>query len=90
MAQLLQGMLKEVSDNADQLEEDMQQNMILFSTEDGRVETVLKLDKDQQEEDVVTLVDQDNNEYVMMRPSDTTVIIEGYLQCIHICELRIS
>lgn len=78
MAQLLQGMLKEVSDNADQLEEDMQQNMIMFSTEDGRVETVLKLDKDQQEENVVTLVDQDNNEYVMMRPSDTTVIIEGY------------
>lgn len=76
MAQLLQGMLKEVSDNADQLEEDMQQNMIMFSTEDGRVETVLKLDKDQQEENVVTLVDQDNNEYVMMRPSDTTVIIE--------------
>lgn len=79
MAQVLQSMLKEVSDNADQLEEDMQQNMIIFSTDDGRIETVLKLDnKDQAEENLVaTLVDQDNNEYVMMRPSDTTVIIEG-------------
>ena len=77
MAEVLNGMLKEVSDNADQLEEDMQQNMIIFSTDDGRVETVLKMGKKEGEENVVTLVDQDNNEYVMMRPSDTTVIIEG-------------
>lgn len=76
MKEVLNGMLKEVSENADQLEQDMQQNMILFSTDDGRIETVLKLGKDQNE-NVVTLVDQDNNEYVMMRPSDTTVIIEG-------------
>lgn len=76
MKEVLNGMLKEVSENADQLEQDMQQNMILFSSDDGRIETVLKLGKDQNE-NVVTLVDQDNNEYVMMRPSDTTVIIEG-------------
>lgn len=76
MKEVLHGMLKEVSENADQLEQDMQQNMIIFSSDDGRVETVLKL-QDQNEENGVTLVDQDNNEYVMMRPSDTTVIIEG-------------
>lgn len=76
MKEVLNGMLKEVSENADQLEHDMQQNMILFSSEDGRIETVLKLGKDRNE-NVVTLVDQDSNEYVMMRPSDTTVIIEG-------------
>jgi hypothetical protein len=76
MKEVLHGMLKEVSENADQLEEDMQQNMIVFSSDDGRVETVLKLGKDQNENGV-TLIDQDNNEYVMMRPSDTTVIIEG-------------
>jgi hypothetical protein len=71
MKEVLNGMLREVSENADQLEQEMKQNMILFSAEDGHVETVLKLGQD------MTLVDQDNNEYVMMRPSDTTVIIEG-------------
>ncbi|KAG2214401.1 hypothetical protein INT47_000957 [Mucor saturninus] len=81
MKEVLNGMLKEVSENADQLEHDMQQNMILFSSDDGRIETVLKLGKDRNE-NVVTLVDQDNNEYVMMRPSDTTVIIED-TQLIH-------
>jgi hypothetical protein len=76
MKEVLNGMLKEVSENADQLEQEMKQNMILFSAEDGRVETVLKLGQER-EENVMTLVDQDNNEYVMMRPSDATVIIEG-------------
>jgi hypothetical protein len=73
MKNVLMGMLMEVSDMADQLEDDMKQNMLLFSTEDGDVETVLKLD----EENIGTLVDQDSNEYIMMKPSDTTVIIEG-------------
>ncbi|KAL7328346.1 hypothetical protein PS15p_206626 [Mucor circinelloides] len=78
MKQVLHGMLKEVSDNADQLEEDMQQNNIVFSSNDGRVETVLKF----RDENLVNLVDQDSNEYVMMKPSDTTVIIED-IQLIH-------
>ncbi|CAO3635822.1 unnamed protein product [Mucor fragilis] len=78
MKQVLHGMLKEVSDNADQLEEDMQQNNIVFSSDDGRVETVLKF----RDENLVNLVDQDSNEYVMMKPSDTTVIIED-IQLIH-------
>lgn len=73
MKQVLHGMLKEVSDNADQLEEDMQQNNIIFSSSDGRVETVLKF----RDENLVNLIDQDSNEYVMMKPADTTVIIEG-------------
>ena len=73
MKQVLHGMLKEVSDNADQLEEDMQQNNIIFSSNDGRVETVLKF----RDENLVNLIDQDSNEYVMMKPADTTVIIEG-------------
>lgn len=76
MKEVLLGMLMEVSDMADQLEKDMKQNMLLFSTEDGDVETVLKLDKEH-EENIGTLVDQDSNEYVIMKPSDTTVIIEG-------------
>lgn len=76
MKEVLQGMLKEVSGNADQLEQEMKQNMILFSAEDGHVETVLKLGQER-EVNVMTLVDQENNEYVMMRPSDSTVIIDG-------------
>jgi hypothetical protein len=88
MKEILHGMLKEVSENADQLEEDMQQNMIIFSSDDGRVETVLKLGKDQNE-NVVTLVDQDNNEYVMMRPFDKTVIIEGIYLNIFIYDLAL-
>lgn len=81
MKKVLMGMLMEVSEMADQLEDDMKQNQLLFSTEDGNVETVLKLDKDR-EENIGTLVDQDSNEYVMMKPSDTTIIIED-LQLIH-------
>ncbi|KAI8644516.1 Sodium/hydrogen exchanger family-domain-containing protein [Parasitella parasitica] len=72
MRQVLHGMLKEVSDKADQLEEDMHQNNIVFTVDDGRVETVLKF----RDENLVNLVDQDSNEYVMMKPSDSTVIIE--------------
>ncbi|RCH82012.1 Transmembrane and coiled-coil domains-containing protein 3, partial [Rhizopus stolonifer] len=81
--EILNDMLKEVSENADQLEEDMQQNMIVFSADNAKVETVLRLGRDNVNENVVNaIVDQDNNEYVLMRPSDTTVIIED-LQLIH-------
>ncbi|CEG67082.1 hypothetical protein RMATCC62417_03555 [Rhizopus microsporus] len=81
--EIVKDMLKEVSENADQLEEDMQQNMILFSADNAKVETVLKLGRDNPNEDMINaIVDQDNNEYVLMRPSDTTVIIED-LQLIH-------
>ncbi|KAG1452593.1 hypothetical protein G6F46_009653 [Rhizopus delemar] len=81
--EILNDMLKEVSENADQLEEDMQQNMIVFSADNARVETVLKLGRDNPNENVINaIVDQDNNEYVLMRPADTTVIIED-LQLIH-------
>lgn len=84
MKQVLHGMLKEVSDNADQLEEEMQQNNIMFSSDEGRVETVLKF----RDENLVNLVDQDSNEYVMMKPSDSTIIIEGIINqsivtCLH-------
>lgn len=81
--EIVKDMLKEVSENADQLEEDMQQNMILFSADNAKVETVLKLGRDNPNEDMINaIVDQDNNEYVLMRPSDTTVIIEG--ACVYI------
>lgn len=81
--EIVKDMLKEVSENADQLEEDMQQNMILFSADNAKVETVLKLGRDNPNEDMINaIVDQDNNEYVLMRPSDTTVIIEGACVCI--------
>ncbi|KAI8876075.1 hypothetical protein K501DRAFT_338313 [Backusella circina FSU 941] len=81
--ELLHGMLKEVSDNADQLEEEMQQNNLVFSSTHAVIETVLKLEDDRDsEESVATLVDQDNNEYILMRPADTTVIIED-AQLIH-------
>lgn len=84
---MLHGMLKEVSDNADQLEEEMQQNNLVFSSNHAIIETVLKLEDNQDsEESVATLVDQDNNEYILMRPSDTTVIIEGhYIECLYDC-----
>ncbi|GAA5813770.1 hypothetical protein MFLAVUS_007257 [Mucor flavus] len=71
--EVMNGMLREVSENADQLEKDMQQNMIVFSDDDARIETVLK---QEQNEHRVTLLDHDNNEYVMMRPSDSTIIID--------------
>lgn len=73
--EVMNGMLREVSEHADQLEQDMQQNMIVFSLDDARIETVLKIGQEQDERHV-TLLDQDNNEYVMMRPSDSTVIID--------------
>lgn len=75
MKDVMNGMLREVSEHADQLEQDMQQNNIVFSLDDARIETVLKLGQEQ-DEHRVTLLDQDNNEYVMMRPSDSTVIID--------------
>ncbi|KAI9358729.1 Sodium/hydrogen exchanger family-domain-containing protein [Pilaira anomala] len=75
MKDVMNGMLREVSEHADQLEQDMQQNNIIFSLDDARIETVLKLGQEQ-DEHRVTLLDQDNNEYVMMRPSDSTVIID--------------
>ncbi|KAI8369162.1 Sodium/hydrogen exchanger family-domain-containing protein [Choanephora cucurbitarum] len=80
MMQVIHTMLKEVSDNADQLENDMKQANMMFSLDDARIETVLKLN--QEDEKVASLVDQDNNEYVMMKPFDTTVIIED-TQLIH-------
>ncbi|KAI8390132.1 Sodium/hydrogen exchanger family-domain-containing protein [Blakeslea trispora] len=80
MMQVIHTMLKEVSDNADQLENGMKQANMMFSLDDARIETVLKLDQDG--EKVASLVDQDNNEYVMMKPFDTTVIIED-TQLIH-------
>ncbi|KAI7900755.1 Sodium/hydrogen exchanger family-domain-containing protein [Cokeromyces recurvatus] len=75
VVEVFNDMLKEVSHIADRLEQEMKQNMIVFSTDEGNVETVLKLEKTEGEE-LVNLVDQDNNEYVMMKPFDTTVIVE--------------
>ncbi|KAI8330648.1 Sodium/hydrogen exchanger family-domain-containing protein [Chlamydoabsidia padenii] len=94
---ILHAMLQEVSDTADQLEKDMHQHNIQFTS--GHLETVFKIDDQQQEQQqqqqqsasleegddipsIVTLIDQDRNEYIMTRPSDTTVIYED-MQFLH-------
>lgn len=83
--EMLHGMLKEIRENADQLEKGMQQHNLAFPS-NGRgatIETVLKLSEDDENgsqdngEEGAVLIDQDNNQYIMTRPSDTTVIYEG-------------
>ncbi|CAO3650793.1 unnamed protein product [Cunninghamella blakesleeana] len=118
MVDILQSMLQEVSETADQLEKNMHQHNLQFSN--GHLETVLKVDdfsndsNDNEDEDimddemdpdykgddssldhrhrhhdkndmatsVVTLIDQDQNEYIMTRPFDTTIIYED-MQFLH-------
>ncbi|KAG2220112.1 hypothetical protein INT45_006140 [Circinella minor] len=84
--EMLHGMLQEVRQNADQLEEGMHHhNMAFPSSGDGAtIETVLKLNDDDGKEDEnnAILIDQDNNEYIMTRPFDTTVIYED-IQLLH-------
>ncbi|KAG0167931.1 Transmembrane and coiled-coil domains-containing protein 3 [Apophysomyces sp. BC1034] len=89
MQQMLHEMLQEVRENADQLEEGMQQHNLAFASGDhASIETVLKVGEDNSkgeqgsDESRVTLIDQDNNEYIMTRPSDTTVIYED-MQLLH-------
>ncbi|KAL0088551.1 Sodium/hydrogen exchanger family-domain-containing protein [Phycomyces blakesleeanus] len=87
MNQLLHGMLQEVRENADHLEQGMHQNNpALGSDQAGSIETVRKLRDTTQgkkdDENVATLIDQDNNEYIMTRPFDTTVIYED-MQLLH-------
>ncbi|CAO3652507.1 unnamed protein product [Cunninghamella echinulata] len=119
---ILQSMLQEVSETADQLEKNMHQHNLQFSN--GHLETVLKVDDssddnndgddDDEEEEgldndldldyqgtdtssdhrhrhhdknemsssIVTLIDQDQNEYIMTRPFDTTIIYED-MQFLH-------
>ncbi|KAF7728544.1 Transmembrane and coiled-coil domains-containing protein 3 [Apophysomyces ossiformis] len=85
MQQMLREMLQAVRENADQLEEGMQQHNLAFASGDhASIETVLRLGDDSArgdqgpDENRVTLIDQDNNEYIMTRPSDTTVIYEAF------------
>ena len=79
--EMLHGMLQDVRQNADQLEEGMHHHNLAFpSSGDGAtIETVLKLNDDDRKDDEnnAILIDQDNNEYIMTRPFDTTVIYEG-------------
>ncbi|KAI9032833.1 Sodium/hydrogen exchanger family-domain-containing protein [Phycomyces nitens] len=87
MNQLLHGMLQEVRENADHLEQGMHQNSpALGSDQSGSIETVRKLRDNTQgkkdDDSVATLIDQDNNEYIMTRPFDTTVIYED-MQLLH-------
>jgi hypothetical protein len=73
-----QDVLNEVSENADQLEEGLQNDKAYPTGSDVIMETVLKVEDGEDVDDsVVTLLDHDHNEYILMRPSDTTVIIEG-------------
>lgn len=87
MKELLHGMLQEVRQNADQLEDGMHRHNLQFGHEGATIETVLKLN-DELNSDVsdesAVLIDQDNNEYIMTRPFDTTVIYEGNLWDVHV------
>ncbi|KAI8067180.1 Sodium/hydrogen exchanger family-domain-containing protein [Gongronella butleri] len=109
MKAILNAMLQDVSNSADQLEHDMHQHSLKFAS--GHLETVLKVDdnKHHKQKDasdasaphshqdeipgednapvedipsIVTLIDQDQNEYIMTRPFDTTVIYED-MQFLH-------
>ncbi|KAI8144716.1 Sodium/hydrogen exchanger family-domain-containing protein [Fennellomyces sp. T-0311] len=83
--EMLHGMLQDVRQNADQLEEGMHRHNLAFpsSGEGATIETVLKLnDDDTQEDENAVLIDQDNNEYIMTRPFDTTIIYED-MQLLH-------
>ncbi|CAO3599332.1 unnamed protein product [Absidia cylindrospora] len=98
-------MLQEVSDTADQLENEMHQHNLQFTN--GHLETVFKVDDDDHHRgqsnaslhpphaanaepqgdaddipSIVSLIDQDQNEYIMTRPADTTVIYED-MQFLH-------
>ncbi|ORX61379.1 hypothetical protein DM01DRAFT_1380297 [Hesseltinella vesiculosa] len=103
---LLNAMLQDVSDSADQLEQDMHQHSLKFAS--GHLETVLKVDDTSKQKmpspndgnhlhqddipgedepaadipSIITLIDQDQNEYIMTRPADTTIIYED-MQFLH-------
>lgn len=87
--EMLHGMLEEIRENADQLERGMQQHNLAFPSNGhgATIETVLKLSEDIENgsqdtgEEGAVLIDQDNNQYIMTRPSDTTVIYEGKEFC---------
>lgn len=92
---LVKGMLQDVRENADHLEEGMHHNIFsegLNKADGSTLEAVVKMedeegdnssgsgtDKNQKGEEgrQVTLIDQENNQYIMARPSDTTVFYEG-------------
>ncbi|KAI7875379.1 hypothetical protein K492DRAFT_240306 [Lichtheimia hyalospora FSU 10163] len=84
---MLQSMLQEVRQSADQLEQGMHGHNIAFSG--GTFETVMKVNNDDDaaaddsgDDNNAILIDQDDNEYIMTRPSDTTVIYED-MQLLH-------
>ncbi|KAI8078895.1 Sodium/hydrogen exchanger family-domain-containing protein, partial [Halteromyces radiatus] len=78
MKDILHSMLQEVSDNADLLEKEMHQHHSQFTN--GHLETVFKVEDEIPS--IVTLIDQDQNEYIMTRPFDTTIIYED-MQFLH-------
>lgn len=92
---LVNGMLQDVRENADHLEEGMHHNIFsegLNKADGSTLEAVVKVEEEEgdnisgsgtnknqkgEEGRQVTLIDQENNQYIMARPSDTTVFYEG-------------
>jgi len=91
---LVNGMLQDVRENADHLEEGMHHNIFsegLNKADGSTLEAVVKVEEEEgdnisgsgtnknqkgEEGRQVTLIDQENNQYIMARPSDTTVFYE--------------
>ncbi|KAI7870860.1 Sodium/hydrogen exchanger family-domain-containing protein [Spinellus fusiger] len=86
MNHLLDNMLQEVRETADHVEEGIHQNSPGLDTinDPGSIETVriMKDGQGDEEDSRTTLIDQDNNEYILTRSFDTTVIHED-IQLLH-------
>lgn len=91
-SEIVDDVLQEVSNSADRLEENMRRHNIGGGSNfRGSLETVLKLEEDDEQADwgnedeprrrghvkAITILDVDNNEYVLTRPSDLTMFYEG-------------
>ncbi|CAG8448066.1 10912_t:CDS:2 [Rhizophagus irregularis] len=89
--EIVDDVLQEVSNSADRLEENMRRHNIGGGSNfRGSLETVLKLEEDDEQADwgnedeprrrghvkAITILDVDNNEYVLTRPSDLTMFYE--------------
>ncbi|GBB86449.1 hypothetical protein RclHR1_12890004 [Rhizophagus clarus] len=90
-SEIVDDVLQEVSNSADRLEENMQRHDFGGNSNlRGSLETVLKLEEDDEQTDwgnedeprrrghvkAITILDVDNNEYVLTRPSDLTMFYE--------------
>jgi hypothetical protein len=91
-SEIVDDVLQEVSNSADRLEENMRRHDFGGNSNlRGSLETVLKLEEDDEQTDwgnedeprrrghvkAITILDVDNNEYVLTRPSDLTMFYEG-------------